>query len=111
MKKVVDALKQWLKDYLQHRNLILKNLQGMVEHDDSLTVKFADREVQFLIRPMVDDFYDLLKGTEGHKNVTVVVLNNRQNLDSLLKVWPRLVEHKSFSVYFVNPLSTTDKKW
>jgi len=111
MIKVIDALRDWMIEYVKHRNMIMRNLVSVSPSEDSIRMKYSDREVMVLIRPQVSDFPAILKSFGKGSHVTIVVLNNKNNLDSLLNQWHQLVDYRFLTVYFVNPNSVLDKKW
>jgi hypothetical protein len=47
----------------------------------------------------------------GEKNVLLVTINRRQNVDMLASLWQELLNYPKLSIMFVNPYSNLEKKW
>ena len=48
---------------------------------------------------------------KGEDHYTFVVFNTHENFQILLKRWAELVECRTLSFFFINPLSKLDKIW
>lgn len=106
---IVKFLREWTVSYVKHRDMIAKNIVNIKEEQDRVVVKFKDKEQVFLIRPIVND--SLVEEIEKDKNIGIVMLNSKENLDFLIKKWSKLIKFEKLTLFFINPFSELEKKW
>lgn len=98
---------------VKNKDLFLKKIIKLTEDVGGFdfVVEYADKKQYFIVRPLLENIDDILKkmGTDGH--FAIIVLNKRDNLNMVIKNWSKLIEFKNLCIYFVNPSSSTDKKW
>lgn len=99
----------WTETYLKNRDLMLRKIVKIEKKDNSLYVKFKDKEQTFLIFPVMKDFD--MASLKNLQNPTFVMLNNDANISWTVKNWAKLIQVKTLSIYFVNPFSEGDKRW
>jgi len=74
---------------------------------DGILVTYKDRKENILAFPNLN----LLPESRIKENVVAVTLNNRNNLETLYAKWSIFKNIQQFKIYFINPFSTTDRKW
>ena len=107
-KEVVNVLKEWAVNYLKHRDIILKTIVSINEEADKIIVEFRDKEQVFLVIPNLDK--SLIEDIKN-KNLSIISLNSKENLNFLTDNWKKLVKFENLKFFFVNPFSEPDKKW
>jgi hypothetical protein len=105
----VNKLVNWLELYLKNRDIILKKLVSIEKDNNILKANFKDKEQFFYVylNPNLIDI-ELIK---KNKFSSLVLLNSEANFSFILTSWSKLISIPNLSIYFVNPLSETDKKW
>jgi len=106
---IVKFLREWVASYVKRRDMLAKNIVDIKEEQDKIIVKFKDKEQVFLIRPTTDD--SVIKEINKDKNICVVMLNSKENLDFLINKWNKLIKFEKLTMFFVNQFSEPDKKW
>ena len=106
---IVKFLREWAVGYVKHRDILTKNIIDIKEEPDRVIVKFKDKEQVFLIRPTVDD--SLVEEIKKDENISIVVLNSKENLNFLIKNWSKLIKFEKITIFFINPFSELDTKW
>ncbi len=112
--KLVSFLVEWVEKYLRNKDLVNKALKELKHSDGEVDAKFEHKEQKLVILPELDDANAVLKrlGQVKDRHLTLVTLNNQNNLDILIKYWHEFVDlGPKFSIFFVNPFSKTDKIW
>ncbi len=104
MKDIKSYLKDWIKIYLENRDIILNNIQEIKDVDKGIKVVYTDKIHIYIFD--LPDFDNLDKGY-----ITYVLLNNKQNLALIIKNWTKLKKMQNLSIFFLNPFSSMDKKW
>ncbi len=106
---VVKFIREWAVGYVKHRDMIAKNIVNIKEGPDKVVVEFKDKEQVFLIRPTAGD--SIIKEINKDKNIGIVMLNSKENLDFLIKNWSKLIKFEKLTIFFINPFSELDTKW
>lgn len=106
---IIKFLREWTVSYVKHRDIIAKNITNIKEEQDRVVVKLKDKEQVFLIKPTVDDSF--IQEINKDKNIGIVMLNSKENLDFLIKNWSKLIKFEKLAIFFINPFSEPDKKW
>ena len=106
---IVKFLREWAVGYVKHRDILTKNIIYIKEELDRVIVKFKDKEQIFLIRPTADN--SLIQEINKDKNINIVMLNSKENLDFLIKNWSKLIKFEKLTIFFINPFSGLDTKW
>ena len=108
-----EFLTEWLVRYLKNKDLLLRSIVS-IERDKEgadVFVEFKDKKQHFIVCPFIRDLRTLIQGLDQEKHITWVVFNTAENFRGLLDGWKELAEFRHFSMYFVNPFSTMDKRW
>ena len=107
----VIVLKEWVINYLKHKDIYTKCLKEIKEvKADRITVVYKDKTQSFFILPSID-FSHVIKQLEQGNYVGIVTLNNEQNIKALVKNWNNVSRYPKLSIYFVNPYSIMEKHW
>jgi len=105
-------LREWAEHYLRNKDLLTRSIQevqrGSQGWDIVLQTTTGPRYVLAL-----PDLADVAKHVEriGDNTVYVFTTNTRKNVDALVSAWDSLIGSKKLTVLFVNPDSSTDKRW
>jgi len=114
MNDVSSFLAEWTVSYLKNKDILAKRIES-IEKDKNgfnIIVNYSDRINFFVIMPIINDITGLIKKmNDKEAHYGLVTLNNRLNLDFLVKNWNALSEFRNLCIYFVNPFSQLDKKW
>jgi hypothetical protein len=100
-----DDLVEWTSVYVKNKNMA-NNDVSISEYSGRVVCKSSSGNHTYLISPMLS--IEVLKNLDSEK-VSVVCLNNRQNLEFIIKNWDKLVKFQKLSIIFVHPKSNT--KW
>jgi hypothetical protein len=111
--KIKEELKEWTINFLKNKNAILQTLQKIEEEKEGYDLKiiYDDKETYVLIKPFIDNFEELEEKIDQNKNITLVLLNSKKNLDILIDKWEYFAGFDKLTIYFVNMFSISDKKW
>ncbi|MBW3011220.1 hypothetical protein KY335_03425 [Candidatus Woesearchaeota archaeon] len=103
-------LKDWTLTYLKNRDVLLKRISKIEDLDQYLLVSNKDethivvivKENISDIKPILDQFRDLEKKHKADK-LTLVVLNQKENVNMVVKEWEKLIVFPTLSIVFANP--------
>ena len=106
-------LSEWAINFIKNRDIISKKIQNIENGKNGfdLHVKYRDREQYFIIAPSIHNIDSVIQKIDSNAHYTVVALNSRENFETIVKNWHKLVSFKFLSIIFVNPFSELDKKW
>ena len=98
--------------HIRNKDLLFRRIADVREVEDFILVTMKDSGVRaYLVEPFVPDM-GILSPLNNHDCCFLVCYNTPENLDFLIVNWDALVKFKrNFCMIFVNPFSTTDKKW
>ena len=106
---IMKFLREWAVSYVKHRDILAKNIIDIKEEQNRVIVKFKDKEQVFLIKPTANN--SVIEEINKDKNICVIILNSKENLDFLINKWNKLIKFEKLTLFFVNPFSEPDKKW
>ena len=106
---IVKFIREWAVSYVKHKDILTKNITNIKEEQDRVIVELKDKEQVFLIRPTADD--SVIQEINKDKNIGIVMLNSKENLDFLIKNWSKLIKFEKLTIFFINPFSGLDTKW
>ncbi len=98
----MDKLKLWIKTYLENKDMINNEIKKISDKDNSIIIEYGNYSKEFIVEPNLENL-DL------NKNIGIVFMNNKNNLDQVIKKWTQLKKNENIIIYFVNP--ETDQKW
>lgn len=109
MDKPQKQLLTFIGTYLKNKDLFFKRIEKIEEKTDSLYIKYKQKETSIIAETKLDD--EFLKKLDSIKNISIVLLNTKANLDFLIKHWNEFAKHAQLIIYFANPYSRTEKIW
>lgn len=107
---VKKVLQEWAVIYIKNKDVMQKSITSIDENVDGFDfiVRKSSGDQFFLIRPEFSDVDEVVsKGAD--KQLGLVVLNTRENLNKVISGWDKLCRLKGLCIYFVNPKS--NGKW
>jgi len=109
-------LREWTLDYIKNRDIVHRRISNVEDKGDYFLVTHKDEShIIFLVKEDIDDFsnvidkIDELSKENNPDKITLVLYNNKVNLDSLLKYWKTLSERTNLTIIFANPRA--NEKW
>ncbi len=112
MDKVSSYLSEWAINFVKNRDVLAKKIETISKENSSVSVKYKDgNKSLFVIKPSKSDVEDFLENRDKDENLCIITLNNKNNLEIMIKNWKKLVGYKFLSIYFINPFSQLDKNW
>lgn len=110
--KVTSFLVQWVMEYVKHKDIYTKSIQKIDVQGSVVQVTYAHKIHGYCALPDWDAS-SLTEFLKAHADdyTSLVTLNTRSNLDELIQQWKDIVPFERFNVFFVNPFSTSDKRW
>lgn len=106
MDEPVRALREWLIEYLKHRDLFKKSIMSMEAKDAEVFVRYRDRTERFEIVPVLTEIPDA-----GEEYLSIVTLNTEANLRHMIAHWAGFARQERLTVIFINPESSSETKW
>ncbi len=109
--KLHSFMVEWTINFVKNRDLVSKKIEKIEKGKEGfdLYVKYKDKEQYFIILP--SDILNAFKDIKDNSYFSIVLLNSAENLSFVLKNWNKFASFKCLSVIFVNPFSSSDKKW
>jgi hypothetical protein len=98
-------LKEWIKTYLKSRDVFQKSIECFEDLNGDFIVHKSDSSTFFLIRPELKDAKEATK--DG--NVSLVTLNTKKNVNTIVSNWNLLSQKQNLCIYFVN--LSSNEKW
>lgn len=111
--KLALFLIDWTINFIKNKDIVSKKIEKIENGKDGfdLYVKSRDREQYFIIAPSISNMDSIIQKISNDAHFSIVTLNSRENFNTVIKSWPKLINFKFFNVIFVNPFSEFDKKW
>jgi hypothetical protein len=105
--KAISYILEWAENYFKSRDAYKKEIVKIEKQPDHLIISYKDRQEKIFA------FSELSTSAEKNisNNVSFITLNDKKNVDWLCNNWNKMTSINAFRVYFINPLSNTDKKW
>lgn len=105
--KIIKYLLEWAEHYFKSRDAFEKNIISIEHVNHKLIITFEGKKETIIAVPDLQ----YLRNMEFNENTSLITINNRKNVDCLYDNWNKLINIPSFKIYFINPFSTTEKKW
>lgn len=99
-----EYLAEWAKNYIRHKDIVLKRIVGIEEQGGRITVKYNDKTVTYEPMASLKDFEN------ADIESTIITFNTQDNFQQLLKSWAKFVA-KKLTAILINPLSKLDNRW
>jgi len=117
--KVQEYLREWTFHYIKNKDLVRNNIIDIKEKfsDCDIFIEFKDKKQIILIEPILTNINETmlrlnkLKNELDAKYTAVVTLNNKENIKTVKDNWENLITDDGLSIYFVNPISDTQRIW
>lgn len=94
-------LEEWTIQYVKHRDIIHKKLEGFEKEKDLIIFNFKDKKHYFFITHELEE--NFVESVEKHEWATIVCAYNKKNMDFVVKKWSRLIKNKNFWIIFAEP--------
>lgn len=108
--KELINLKEWLILFIKHKDIFYKKIVNISEKGNIVVVEQKENTLYYAILPHINDINNLLEEYVD-KQICIVTYNTKPNLNVIIKDWQKFSKLPMLSIYFVNPNSSTDKKW
>lgn len=95
-------LREWTILYVKHKDLLTRQLIGHKEEKDRLVFEFKDHKMHSYAMEKL-----AIPKVEGKTLVTT--LQDKENIDFLIKYWKEFSRLKGLTIVFVNPAK--NEKW
>jgi hypothetical protein len=113
---VIDLLKEWAKTYFYNKDLLMGRKPKIDDKEDYILITNNDethvivivKEKLETILPVMQKFAEL-ENTHKPSKLSLVLYNNSENIDLVVKGWDELIKKNNLSILFVNP--HTNNKW
>ena len=97
---------EWAEHYFRSRDSFHKNIVSISHNKSTMEIEYKGGKERIIAALYLDELKD-----EIGMNSCIITLNNRSNVENLYNNWPRFSKIENLKIYFINPLSTTEKKW
>lgn len=109
--KQEEVLHEWLKEYIKHRNLMKQDILKLDDKPTIFSVEYKSKKHKYLIitdpHKLTDDL-DLMK---DNTHLSLIVPNQKEFVEAMIKSWDKLIVSPMLSIFFVNPHAQGEKKW
>jgi hypothetical protein len=110
MEEVRGFLAEWLRHFLESRDALFRTLESVSKDDEyDLRIRHKAKEQVALCPGQFGQ--EALGKLSPTKDIILVGFNTEENLQFILANWERLVSVPKLTIYMVNPVSETEKRW
>lgn len=102
----LEYLLDWTEQYIRHKDLIARKLKSLKRENGRIVAEFKDSKRSFVCLPVLNNFLE-----ESSEGLTIVTFNTQYNLSTLVSMWDKVSSYQNLCIIFINPLSTTEKRW
>jgi hypothetical protein len=111
-KKTQRVLKEWTLEYIKNKDLFTKSIKSIKQRDNKIIVEHTNKIHTYIIVPFIKDIRGITEKTAKKDGfISLVIFNSKENLEIIIKNWEELAKNQKFSIFFVNPFSSTEEKW
>ncbi len=111
MADAASVLREWMLQFLRNRDAFFRKIAEIKEQAIPV-VRYKDGiEQRILILPDFSKAAAALSGAKEDEHLIISTLSNKKNKESLRAQWNALVPYKFLTLYFINPHSSSEKKW
>ena len=113
----VDALKEWITEYIRHKDIFLKSIKEIKQDEKGIgiAVYYKNKKQLIIVEPILSSMEPIIekikKSEDEYESLILVVFNTKSNLNKIIEYWNKLALISKLNIYFVNPDSETDKRW
>ena len=105
-------ISNWSVNFMKHKDLASKKIKSIVkEGKGKIIFECADNKKVYLVCPFLNEKEEIAKELNKNDSITIVTLNDLENLNFLIKNWDSLRRIENLSLIFINPYSKLDTKW
>lgn len=113
MDNINSFLTEWTIDYIKNKDVLVKKIVAIEKNKEGfdIVVRYNDKTSFFVIKPLVNDIEEITGKMDKEGHYSIVMLNNKENLDVVVNNWKKLIDFRNLCLNFVNPFSELDKRW
>lgn len=109
---ISDFLKKWVSNFIKNKDIISGTIQKIDIREKKIYVSHKNKKQLFMIEPFLKNISTIKKDiNEAEDFVCIATYNTKENLDFMINNWKDLIKSQKLSIYFINPMSKTEKKW
>ena len=110
MVNIDSFLIDWCIRFLQNKDSIRKEIINIEKtRQDAFAIHYKDKVKYFFIAPIINN--DVFNNLKTDSFIGIFALNNPSNIRFIVTEWKKLIEFKFLSIFFINPISSTEKVW
>ena len=103
-------LVEWSIRFLQNKDSIRKEIINIEKNQqNAFAIHYKDKIKYFFIAAILDN--GVFNNLNMDSFIGIFTLNNPSNIRFVVTEWKKLKEFKFLSIFFINPLSSTEKVW
>ena len=107
-----ETLKTWYLFYIKNRDLMLRRIENIVDKEDFILIRNKDKTQETaIVADNITSYSTMLNKLSENEKITIVTLNKREHIKTLIDEWSKICSYKGLTIMFVNPDSQTEKKW
>ncbi|MBI3033279.1 hypothetical protein HYY69_07420 [Candidatus Woesearchaeota archaeon] len=106
-----EALHEWLKEYIKHRNLMKQDIIKIDDKPSIISVQYKTKKHVYIIVTDAIKLLDHLNIVKDNTHLSLIVPNQKQFVEAMIKAWDKIIIFPLLSIFFVNPQALGEKKW
>ncbi len=91
---------EWTKEYIKFKDMLKKQNTSVDYFDNKIIVTQKDNKINYLID---DNLNNIIKDIEDIKEIYLVCLNTKKNVDVMEDNWKILTQNPKLTIIFVEP--------
>ncbi|MBN2454694.1 hypothetical protein JXB11_04060 [Candidatus Woesearchaeota archaeon] len=99
-----ELLKEWAVRYVKNRDLYSGEILGVEDTKTGFIVEYKKGKEEYLIALRIE-------GAGLKDGLTLVTLNNSDNINTIAKKWENLSRIKGLKIILANPFSSQEERW
>jgi len=110
MNDVDSFLIDWCIRFLQNKDSIRREIINIEKtQQNAFAIHYKGKVKYFFIATILNN--DIFNNLKMDSFIGIFTLNNPSNIRFIVTEWKKLIEFKFLSIFFINPLSSTEKVW
>lgn len=97
---------EWTKEYIKFKDMLKKQNTSVEYLDNKIIVTQKDNKINYLVD---DNLNNIIFGAEKFKEIFLVCLNTKKNVDIMEDNWQILAKNPKLTIIFVEP--SLNVKW
>lgn len=111
-KDPAKVLKEWIIEYIKNKDIFTKSIKDIKQSNNEIIVEHTNKVHAFIVIPFIEDINPITRKIDASSEfISLVIFNSKDNLNKVIENWEKLSKNPKFSIYFVNPFSSLEKKW